>query len=43
MTPHGKRISHGKMKGYYTQKYGTREGTSLYKQTVNALRKKGYY
>ena len=42
MTPHGMRISHGKMKGYFTQKYGGREGMGLYKQTVAAMRKKGY-
>lgn len=43
MTPHGKRIAHGRLKGYYVQKYGKGEGSSLYKQTVNALRKKGFY
>jgi hypothetical protein len=42
MTPHGKRISHRRMKGYFTQKYGSSEGTSIYKHTVAAMRKKGY-
>lgn len=42
MTPHGKRIKHGLLRGHLEAQYGTKEGNKLYKQTVTTLRKKGY-
>lgn len=42
MTPHGKRIRHGMLKGHLEAEYGTREGGKLYKEMVTELRRKGY-
>lgn len=42
MTPHGKRIRHGALRGHLEHQYGIREGSKLYKETVGELRKKGY-
>lgn len=42
MTPQGKRIRHGALKGHLEKNYGTREGSRLYKEMVGELRKKGY-
>lgn len=42
MTPHGKRIRHGALRGHLETEYGTKEGGKLYKEMVGELRKKGY-
>lgn len=42
MTPHGRRIKHGLLRGHLTQEYGTKEGGKLYKEMVGELRKRGY-
>jgi hypothetical protein len=42
MTPKGHRIKHKALRGYLTQKYGRRDGKSMYREFVSSLRKKGY-
>ena len=42
MTPHGKRIRHGALRGHLQEEYGTKEGGKLYREMVGELRKKGY-
>jgi hypothetical protein len=42
MTPKGKRIRHGALRGHLDTEYGTTEGGKLYKEMVGELRKRGY-
>lgn len=42
MTPHGKRIKHGMLRGHLQNEYGTKDGGKIYKEIVGELRQRGY-